>query len=108
MFSVKCKALLENPVLQSARRDIEELGFRFSVVPVPDSSPYAIIGGRSNARWWLIPLNTQRIAISGLALFQPVIISARLLKRAAITFGGMGLTGLWARNKVYISKESCL
>jgi len=109
MFFVRFNALLENPVFQSARREIEELGFRFSIVPTLDSNPYAIIGGRSNARWWLIPINNNRVAISGLALFQPVIISAHLLKRAAIEISGLGLTGLWARNKIYISsRKSCL
>ena len=105
---MKCKEFLENPIFQSARQEIEALGFRFSDVSLPDTIPYAVIGGRSNVRWWLVPLINHKVTISGMALFQPVITSARLRKMAAIATCGIGLTCLWARNKIFISRKSCL
>jgi len=105
---VKPNLPFENPVFESACKEIEELGFRISGLPLPDSTLYAVVGARFNPRWWLIPLTNRRVTNSALALFQPVITSARLLKGAAAIAISMRLAGLWARNRVYISGESCL
>lgn len=97
-----------HPVFQAACREIEMLGFRISCTPFPGGEPYAVIGGRSNARWWLVPLNNHRVTISGMALFQPVVTSAKVLKAVAVTASSLGLSALWARKKVYISGASSL
>lgn len=97
-----------HPTFAQAVTEIESLGFRVSENPGPDSIPYTVIGGRSNARWWLVPLSHRQVTVSGLALFQPVIPSARWLKGAAVVMSAVGLVGLWARKKLYISGQSGL
>jgi hypothetical protein len=97
-----------HPVFRAARAEIESLGFHVSEEPSPGSGPYAVIGGRSNARWWFIPLGDRRTTVAGLALFQPVIRSARLFKSAALVATAAGATGLWARQIVHIRGRSRL
>lgn len=94
-----------HPVFQSALADIESLGLKIHQHPMPGAKPYAVVGGRSNARWWLIPLESGSVAASGLALFQPLLVSARILKAAASVLSRLGLSRLWARNSVYIVGE---
>jgi thiamine kinase-like enzyme len=94
-----------HPVFQSAVADIESLGIQIHPHPTPGAKPYAVVGGRSNARWWLIPLQSGCVAASGLALFQPLLASARILKAAASALSLLGLSRLWVRNKVYITGE---
>lgn len=94
-----------HPAFAQAVTEIESLGFRVSETLQPGSIPYAVIGGRSNARWWLVPLSHRRVTVSGLALFQPVIPSARWLKGAAVAMSTVGLSDLWARKKIYISGQ---
>ena len=88
--------------------EIESLGFHVTESPVLGATPYGIVGGRSNQRWWLIPLTNRRVAVSGMALFQPIISSAKLLKGAAVVASALGFSDLWARNKLYISGKSNL
>lgn len=95
--------LFTHPIFKLFLEEIEALGFAVSATPKAGFIPYGIIGGRSNARWWLIPLNNRQVATSGLALFQPIISSAKLLKKSATLFNALGLSTLWARNRVYIS-----
>ncbi len=83
--------------------EIAALGFTVSATPKSGALPYGVIGGRSNARWWLVPLNNRHVATSGLALFQPILPSARIIKGFASILNSVGLSSLWARNKVYIS-----
>jgi hypothetical protein len=94
-----------HPVFQSALADIESLGLKIHQHPMPGAKPYAVVGGRSNARWWLIPLESGSVAASGLALFQPLLASARILKEAASVLSRLGLSRLWAQNRVYIVGE---
>jgi hypothetical protein len=84
------------------------LGSRVSAHHEEGSLVYAVIGGRSNARWWLIPLQNRHVAASGLALFQPLLLSAYLMKAAIVVLSEFGLSRLWAKNKVYLSGESTL
>jgi hypothetical protein len=100
--------LLNNPVFIAAKADIEALGVRMNTESQPDAVPYAIIGGRSNARWWLIPLQNGRVAASALAMFQPTLASARWLKRIAVLCSQLGLTRLWARPSLYISGQPAI
>tara|TARA_R110001583_G_C5668777_1_gene410467 strand:+ start:18 stop:1217 length:1200 start_codon:yes stop_codon:yes gene_type:complete len=88
--------------------DIESLGLRIAHKPIPGTTPYAVVDGRSNARWWLVPLQSGRVAASGLALFQPLLSSAKLIKLAAVILSLIGLQRLWARQIVYIGGEPSL
>lgn len=97
-----------HPVFMDAIADIATLGVQVRQHPTAGAKPYAVVGGRSNARWWLIPLESGRVAASGLALFQPLLASARAIKTAAILLSAVGLSRLWARNTVYIAGEPVL
>ncbi len=101
-------SLFSNPVFKEAIADIEALGLKVSEQPAAHAMPYAAIGGRSNARWWLVPLENGPVTASGLALFQPLLSSARLMKALAVGLSRFGLSRLWARNIIYISGESAL
>jgi hypothetical protein len=100
--------LFTHAVFKEAIADIESLGVRVTAHRAPGAKPYAIVGGRSNARWWLIPLHNGRVAASGLALFQPLLVSARYMKTVVVGLSLMGLSRLWARQRVYISGEPAL
>jgi hypothetical protein len=82
-----------HPTLSRACADIAALGLRLSDEPLAGAVRYLLLGGRSNARWWLIPLVTRRSAASGFALFQPQLPSARVLKSLAVaaTVGALPL-----------------
>lgn len=82
-----------HPTLSRTCADITALGLRLSDEPLPGAVRYLLLGGRSNARWWLIPLVTRRSAASGFALFQPQLRSARVLKALAVaaTVGALPL-----------------
>lgn len=99
-------ALFANPVFQEALTEIEGLGFRVSEKPRPEAKPYGVIGGRSNQRWWLVPLDDSRLTISGLAMFQPIVASAKFIKSAAVISSKFGLAPTFLREKVYISGRS--
>ncbi|HEY6872876.1 MAG TPA: phosphotransferase [Geobacteraceae bacterium] len=105
---ISAEYLPEHPAFSASVREIESLGFRLSAAPVPGGKPYAVIGGRSNARWWLIPLADRRVAASAMALFQPILPSAKLAKVLGATAASAGLAGVLARKKVYISGECIL
>jgi hypothetical protein len=96
-------APLAHPVFTAALQDLAAVGVEVSPTPARGAAPYALIGARSNARWWLVPLETGRLAASGLALFQPVLPSARCIKTIASWLSRARLQYLWARRKVYIS-----
>ncbi len=101
-------SLITNPPFAQAITEIESLGLHIAESPAPGAIPYSIVGGRSNQRWWLLPLTNHRVAVSGMALFQPIIFSAKLLKGAAVTASALGFSNLWARKKLYISGKSSL
>jgi hypothetical protein len=84
-------------------QDLAAIGVEVSPVPVRGAAPYALIGARSNARWWLVPLETGKLAASGLALFQPLLPSARYIKTIASWLSHANLQHLWARRKVFIT-----
>lgn len=92
----------------AALTEIEALGFRVSDRPSPGTTPYGIVGGRSNSRWWLISLANRRVSASGMALFQPILTSAKLIKNAAVTASALGLSSLWVKQKLYITGTPCL
>ena len=100
--------LFSNIIYRDAMADIESLGVHVSPVKSSTSKCYTIVGGRSNARWWLVPLSNGRVTASGFALFQPLLTSARILKLVVCALSLLGLSWLWSRNKIYLSGESKL
>jgi hypothetical protein len=88
---------------EAAVREINAMGWHVSMQATDQSVAYAVITGRSNARWWFIPISNWQIAVSGMALFQPTLPGARLIKQAAICTSRLGLTGIWARKKIYLT-----
>lgn len=102
------QSVMATPVFARARAEIEALGLHISDRPHAGSTPYLVIGGRSNQRWWLIPCTNRKVAVSGMALFQPILASAKIIKAVAVAAFAVGLAPLWARKQVYISGQSCL
>lgn len=102
LIALEC-TLFDNKIFSSFLEEIRSLGFVVSETPHAKSTPYAVIGGRSNARWWLVPLANRHVTTSGLALFQPILPSAKVLKDAASTLSVFGLSRFWAKNCVHIS-----
>jgi hypothetical protein len=92
-----------HPVFKEAMADLAVLGINVSLKPAPGAEPYAVVSGRSNARWWLFPLRTGRLTASGLGLFQPVLSGARHMKTVASWLSRVHLQHLWARQKVYVT-----
>lgn len=107
-MNLGCTKFFENESFKRSREEIEALGFTISSTPSSDTLPYSVIGGRSNPRWWLIPLCNRHVTVSGLAMFQPVSPVARLLKGAAVTAGRLGLSPFTATTTVHISGNSRL
>jgi thiamine kinase-like enzyme len=97
--------LLANPVFQRAVADIEALGFCVSSGATPDSRQYAIIGARSNLRWWLIPLETGDLAASGLALFQPLLRAAAIAKAGAAALARIRMHRMWVRRRIHLEGD---
>lgn len=95
----------QHSVFKDAMADLEALGLHVSPHASANAIPYAVIGGRSNARWWLLPLTNRDVAVGGLALFQPVLKTAILMKRGVAALSQMGLTWLWARSRLYLAGE---
>ncbi len=95
--------MVEDPVFQKAIDEIQSLGFRVFYKSTPNARPYAILNGRSNKRWWLIPLINRRLALSGIALFQPITTSAKILKIIFIALFPLGLMIFFRKRIVYIS-----
>lgn len=100
--------LQSHPVFCEAIADIESLGVRVTTHSIKGATPYTIIGGRSNARWWILPLQNSKVTLSGLALFQPILSKSRLMKWAAATLTQLGLVVIWARPRLYISGIPCI
>lgn len=102
-FKSLTRVLFEYSIFREFLVEIESLGFVISDSPSSKSTPYAVIGGRSNARWWLVPLTNRHVTTSGLALFQPILPSARVIKNTASMLSALGLSRFWAKNVVHIS-----
>jgi hypothetical protein len=90
-------------VFRAALAEIESLDVQVSDRQIPGSTAYAIVGGRSNARWWLIPLKNRQVATSGLAMFQPILASAKLIKQTALALSRVGLQSMWASPALYLA-----
>lgn len=64
---------------------------------------YALLAARSNQRWWLVPLQSPAAAATGLEMFQPVSITARLAKVFTRRIAQMGLLGTLSRDQIALS-----
>jgi hypothetical protein len=102
-------AARSHPTLSRACADIAALGLHISEEPLPGAVRYLVLGARSNARWWLIPLVTRRSAASGFALFQPQLVGARVMKALGVAAAVCGLPLLARRSSTWsLSGESTL
>jgi len=97
-----------SPIFNEAVKDMASLGLEVSWSSSQEAIPYAVIGGRTNARWWLIPVKRGRVAASSFALFQPLLLSARLMKAVVGTLSRLGFSSLWVRQRVYITGSPSL
>lgn len=83
-----------------ALNDLSALGISEDV---RHGSPFGLIRARSNARWWIVPLESSRHAASGLDLFQPASASAKVIKAAARISCQLGLQRQVFRKKLHLS-----
>lgn len=92
-----------NELFERFVMELDTIGVRISSKNDPSAEAYAVVGGTSNLRWWLIPLKNRLVAASGLALFQPYRRRSKIMKTIASILSGLGLSLLWARNKTFLS-----
>lgn len=95
-------SVLSHPVFRAAALDLASLGLTVSAVPAKGAVACAVVGGRSNARWWLLPLVSRQVTRSGWAMFQPVTPVAKLFKAGAVMLSGIGLSSVWAGPPIYL------
>lgn len=115
----RCLVMKRNSVVSepfaSFLKDIEALGVRAS----PEGGEvFALIGARSNPRWWLTPLDRGgECARAGLDMFQPVTRGAKLAKSAmrlcarhapaALPGGRLRLAGAPSFLRVFSEADLC-
>ena len=97
------KKLFANPIFKLFIEEIEILGFKVSDSPRTGFLTYVVVEGRSNMRWWLLPLTNRFVTKSSLALFQPVVSSAKIAKKILSILSSFNLGPLLAPSKIYIS-----
>jgi len=75
--SLLLKNIFQAQSFQAFLADMEAL----DVTPVKKGGrAYALIAARSNLRWWLLPLESGRVAAAGLEMMQPVNRMAKITK----------------------------
>lgn len=84
--------------------DLREIG----ISECDAGAHFGIVSGRSNARWWLIPLASGRQARSGLDLFQPMSQMARVSKACAAFTCAVGLQRVVFRAGLRLSGTAAL
>lgn len=78
-----------------------------SIVPRSEGgADYAVIEARSNARWWLIPLEDRRLAMAGLEMLQPISRGARIAKASARMLAKLGLQRSLRKVRIRLSDLS--
>lgn len=92
-----------NPTFAAARDDLVGLGFEVALAPTSSTRPFAVIAGRTNARWWLLPVESGALLRSGLALFQPASRSAALLRFVATAASRLRANGLISREVLHVA-----
>ena len=87
----------------TATSEFAAFGITVTQAPHTGSRPSWVVAGRSNRRWWLVPTSPAPVAAAGWSLFQPLLLSARLLKAVAVTAGRLGLAPMLAQGRLHIS-----
>lgn len=64
---------------------------------------YAIVAGRSNPRYWLLPLDARRPAAAALEMLQPIAPAAKLAKRLARGVARFGPLHFLGRGRIHLS-----
>lgn len=85
----------EHKAFKSFLTDLEVLGLRVST-RAAKTKQFAVFGARSNARWWLVPLQNRPAGVKALDMLQPTTAAAQLAKwgaRACVRFLPHGLLG---------------
>lgn len=63
---------------------------------------FALVKARSNARWWLLPLDHRRAASAGLEMLQPVTLTATIAKAWTQAMSRFGPRRLIARQTILL------
>lgn len=92
-----------NAVFLEALAEVQALGVRISTDAHAGAVGYAVIGGRSNARWWLLPFSSARVFSSSLAMVQPMLPATRRIKQVAALLSRAGILQPFVRQRLYIS-----
>lgn len=87
----------------TATSEFAAFGITVTRAPHTGSRPSWVVAGRSNRRWWLVPTSPAPVAAAGWSLFQPLLLSARLLKAVAVAAGRLGLAPMLAQGRLHIS-----
>jgi len=93
--------------VESVKEELSAIGFIESK-KLDGIFPYMVVQARSNSRKWLIPLNNRLTTVSGFALFQPLLLSARIAKFTALVLSYLGATKFLARRRIFLSGECVL
>lgn len=90
----------ELPAFQAFLADMAALG----VTPVAEGGrAYAVIAARSNARWWLLPLENRRASAAGLEMLHPVTRATKTAKTLMRVTALSGLCRLLGSGQVRFS-----
>jgi thiamine kinase-like enzyme len=65
---------------------------------------FCLIPSASNPRW-LIPLKNHQLFIASLALYQPSLLRAKVIKRLTILFARLGIAGMLVKNRLYFERN---
>lgn len=92
--------IFDAPPFQAFLADMAALG----VTPVVEGGrAYAVIAARSNARWWLLPIDNRGAARAGLEMLQPVSWTARVAKTMAGWVAQLGPHRFLGRGQIRLS-----
>lgn len=65
---------------------------------------FCLIPSASNPRW-LIPLKNHQLFIASLALYQPSLLRAKVIKRLTILFARLGIADLFVKDRLYFERD---
>lgn len=69
-----------------------------------DNKEYTILPSSNDPRW-IVPAFDKKLFISSLALYQPSLLKAKLMKKMAILAAEAGLSGVIAKDRIYFQKK---
>jgi hypothetical protein len=93
--------IFAQPPFLEALADLAALGVDLTEGPA-GGVEFAVLGARTNARWWLVPLNSGLQTARALELFQPFSRSAKLAKAVARSLSHLGLARLIFRSRLHL------